>query len=116
MSEATTQHQFFLTPKAAEQVKAQLNKRGTPDAYLRLGLKGSGYSGYQYAIQFEDNSPREHDIVLVVEGVSVVIDKKSIVYLNGATLDWQQTLMYQGFKFVNKLETNSCGCGASVSF
>ena len=110
------QYTFSITPKAAEQIKKQLEKRGTPDGYLRLGIRGSGCNGYQYAIQFEDSIPRAQDLTFVLEGISVMIDKKSIVYLNGATLDWEISLMRQGFKFINERERSSCGCGESVSF
>jgi iron-sulfur cluster assembly protein len=109
------QYSFSITPKAAEQVKKQLEKRGTPDGYLRIGLRGGLCSGFGYVIQFEDNEPREHDIIFSLEDISVLIDKKSIIYLNGATLDWEQSLMRQGFSFRNPNSASQCGCGESFS-
>lgn len=105
-----------LTAQAAEQVKEQLKNRNTPDAYLRLGIRGGGCSGFSYVLKFEDSEPKEgRDLVFELEGVKVVVDKKSILYLNGTTLDWEKTLMHQGFKFKNPNEKSKCGCGHSFT-
>jgi len=108
-------YQISLTPVAAEKVKDQLSKRGTPEAYLRLGIKGGGCSGFSYVLQFEDAPPRAKDILFDVEGVHVIVDNKSILYLNGTTLDWKKSLMDSGFKFLNPNEKSSCGCGHSFT-
>jgi iron-sulfur cluster assembly protein len=113
--EAEKSYTISVSPKAAEQVKNQLIKRGTPEAYLRLGIKGGGCSGFSYVIQFEDSPPKEKDFLFEMEGVKVLVDKKSILYLNGSILDWEKTLMNQGFKFVNPNEKSSCGCGHSFT-
>ena len=105
-----------ITPKALEKIKEQLEKRKTPEAALRLGLKGSGCSGYLFVIQFEDEPAKENDHILEFDGVKIFIDKKSMIYLNGMTLDWEQTLMQQGFKFTSEKIDKSCGCGKSYSF
>lgn len=107
--------QVSVSETAAEQVKLQLQKRGTPDAYLRLGIKGGGCSGYSYVLQFEDNPPKERDKVFQCHGVNVVVDPKSLLLLNGCVLDWEKTLMKQGFKFNNPNEKSSCGCGHSFT-
>ena len=104
-----------LTPKAVEMAKKQLAKRGTPDAAIRLGLKGGGCSGFSYVIEFSDDPPRERDRVFEFDGIKVFVDPKSLIYLAGTVLDWEQTLMYQGFKFVNPNESTKCGCGHSFS-
>jgi iron-sulfur cluster assembly protein len=104
-----------LTPKAVEMAKKQLAKRGTPDAAIRLGLRGGGCSGFSYVIEFSDDPPRERDRVFEFDGVRVYVDPKSLIYLAGTVLDWEQTLMYQGFKFKNPHEATSCGCGHSFS-
>lgn len=109
------QYNISISPKAAEQVKSQLMKRGTPDSYLRLGVKGAGCSGYSYVIQFEDEPPREKDFLFEIEGIKILVDKKSVLYLNGSTLDWEKTLMRNGFKFVNPNEKSTCGCGSSFT-
>jgi iron-sulfur cluster assembly protein len=106
---------IIISNVAAEQIKNQLLKRGTPDSYLRLGVKGGGCSGFSYALLFEDDPPKDKDIVFKLEGIQVIIDRKSMIYLNGCTLDWEKTLMNQGFKFINPNETSKCGCGTSFS-
>lgn len=108
-------YQVIVSPAAAEQVKLQLQKRGTPDSCLRLGIKGGGCSGFSYVIQFEDDPPKDRDTVFEEHGVKIVVDKKSLVYLNGCTFDWEKTLLKQGFKFVNPNEKSTCGCGHSFT-
>jgi iron-sulfur cluster assembly protein len=104
-----------VSPKAAEAIRKQLEKRGTPEASLRLGIRGGGCSGFNYVIEFHDGEPHSRDRVFVYDGVRVVVDKKSLLYLAGTTLDWEQTLMRQGFKFLNPNEKSSCGCGHSFT-
>ena len=104
-----------LSPKAVEMAKKQLAKRGTPDAAIRLGLRGGGCSGFSYVIEFSDDPPRERDRVFEFDGLRVFVDPKSLIYLAGTVLDWEQTLMYQGFKFKNPQEKQSCGCGHSFA-
>jgi iron-sulfur cluster assembly protein len=109
-----------VSPKAVEGVRTALAKRGTPDAALRIGVKGGGCSGFSYVIEFSDDPPRSGDTVLEFpeEGQSTVrvfCDKKSILYLGGSVLDYEKTLMYQGFKFRNPQEASKCGCGHSFT-
>jgi len=109
-----------VSPKAVEAIRASLAKRGTPAAALRVGIKGGGCSGFSYVIEFSDDPPRAGDTVLEFseEGkaaVRVFCDKKSIVYLGGSILDYEKTLMYQGFKFKNPQEASRCGCGHSFT-
>lgn len=104
-----------VTPKAVEAIRRQIQKRGFPDTSLRLGIKGGGCSGFSYVIEFHDGPPRTRDRVFEFGDVKVVVDPKSLVYLNGAVLDWEQTLMRQGFKFLNPQEKSNCGCGHSFT-
>ncbi len=104
-----------ITPKAAEAARKQLQKRGTPDGMIRLGIRGAGCSGFTYVIEFEDKEPRDRDRVFEQDGVKFVVDKKSLLYLAGTILEWEQKLMSQGFKFVNPNEKSSCGCGHSFN-
>lgn len=104
-----------MTPKAIEAARAALAKRGTPEGAVRVGIKGGGCSGYSYVIEFDDNPPRERDRVFEFEGVKVFVDKKSLIYLAGSVLDFEKTLMKQGFKFVNPNEATRCGCGTSFT-
>jgi iron-sulfur cluster assembly protein len=109
-----------VTPKAVEAILRQMKKRGTMDASLRLGIRGGGCSGFSYVIEFHDGPPNVRDRVFdykAADGtpVRVVVDPKSLVYLAGTELEWEQTLMRQGFKFNNPQEKTSCGCGHSFT-
>ena len=101
-----------LTKKAIEMAKSALVKRGTPSASLRLGVRGGGCSGVSYAIEFSDKV-RDRDHKFDFEGLQVVVDPKSLVYLRGSVLDYEVKLMQHGFRFVNPNEKSSCGCGES---
>lgn len=105
----------FISDKAVVFAREKLAQRGTPDASVRLGIKGGGCSGFSYVIQFEDEPPRERDSVFEAGGIRFFVDKKSLVYLAGSTLDYEKTLMFQGFKFRNPNEAASCGCGHSFT-
>ncbi|HEX4515744.1 MAG TPA: iron-sulfur cluster assembly accessory protein [Polyangiaceae bacterium] len=120
VTETTKTPAMTVTPRAVEVIKKQIQKRGIANAALRLGIRGGGCSGFSYVIEFHDGEPRPKDNVydyVAEDGtpVRVVVDKKSLVFLNGTTLDWEQTLMQQGFKFVNPNEKTSCGCGHSFT-
>ena len=106
---------IVISDGAAEFARKRLEKRGTPDAAVRLGVKGGSCSGYSYVIQYEDKAPREHDYVYEKNGIRFVVDKKSFLFLAGSTLEYENTLMFQGFKFVNPQETQKCGCGHSFN-
>jgi iron-sulfur cluster assembly protein len=109
-----------VSPKAVEAIAAALKKRDTPNAALRVGIRGGGCSGFSYVMEFSDDAPRSGDRVyeLTAESgatVRVFCDKKSIIYLGGSVLDYEKTLMYQGFKFKNPQEATRCGCGHSFT-
>lgn len=104
-----------LTPIAVEYIKKKLAARQTPDAILRLGIRGGQCSGYSYVIQYEDNAPQEKDLIFEFDGLKVVVDKKSIIYLNGSVLDYEKSLMQEGLKFTNPNVASGCGCGSSFS-
>jgi len=109
-----------VSPQAVEAIRAQLKKRGTPEGAIRIGIKGGGCSGFSYVIEFEDNPPRTGDLLLEFaeadqRTVRVFCDKKSIIYLGGSVLDWEKTMMFQGFKFKNPQEATRCGCGHSFT-
>jgi len=104
-----------LTAIAVQQAKQQLEKRGTPNAALRLGVKGSGCSGFSYHLQFDDDPAKEKDISFNFDGLIILIDKRSLLMLNGLVLDWEQSLIKKGFKFINPNEKSKCGCGNSFN-
>lgn len=107
-----------VTPGAIDAMRKHLEKRG--GGAIRVGIRGGGCSGYSYAIEFEDGEPRTGDLVLEFgeagkSTVRVFCDKKSIIYLGGSVLDWEKTMMFQGFKFKNPQEATRCGCGHSFT-
>ena len=107
-----------VSPRAVEAIKKQIQKRNVPGTSLRVGIRGGGCSGFSYVIEFHDGAPRARDRVydyVAEDGtpVRVVVDPKSLVYLNGTVLEWEQKLLQQGFKFLNPQEKASCGCGHS---
>ena len=105
-----------VTPSAVKRIRVILAKEGisAEEGGLRLGVKGGGCSGLSYAIAF-DAHPRARDRIFTFDGVRVFVDPKSFVYLNGMTLDYEETLMRQAFNFINPHSTKSCGCGSSFS-
>jgi iron-sulfur cluster assembly protein len=106
-----------LTPRAIVRVRSAMAKEGISPAEggLRLGILGGGCSGLSYSIRF-DTQPRERDRVFTYDGdVRVFIDPKSFIYLNGMVLDYEETLMRQGFNFINPNSKKSCGCGSSFT-
>ncbi len=111
----SSKRHMSIAPAAAVFARQKLAQRGTPDAAVRLGIKGGGCSGFSYVIQFDDEPPRERDTVYEVDGIKFYVDKKSLVYLAGSMLDYEKTLMFQGFKFRNPNEATSCGCGHSFT-
>lgn len=108
-------YNICLSEAAITEIKKQLVQRETPNSSFRIGLKSGGCSGFAYHIQFEDDKPKEKDFVFNFNGLQVIVDKKSIIYLNGSELDWESSLMRKGFKFKNPNEKSSCGCGNSFS-
>jgi len=105
-----------VTERAIKRIRAAMAKEGVSpeEGGLRLGVMGGGCSGLSYSIKF-DSHPRERDRIYNFDGVRVFVDPKSFLYLHGMTLDYEETLMRQGFNFVNPNSTRSCGCGSSFS-
>jgi iron-sulfur cluster assembly protein len=105
-----------VTDRAVKRIKIAIAKEGISpeEGGLRLGVLGGGCSGLSYSIKF-DTRPRERDRVFEFDGVRLFVDPKSFIYLHGMTLDYEETLMRQGFNFINPNSTRSCGCGSSFS-
>ena len=105
-----------LTERAIKRVRVAMAKEGVSpeEGGLRLGVMGGGCSGLSYSIKF-DTQPRERDRIYDFDGVRVFVDPKSFLYLHGMTLDYEETLMRQGFNFINPNSSRSCGCGSSFS-
>jgi iron-sulfur cluster assembly protein len=117
-----------VTLRALKRIRVAMAKEGiTPEAGgLRLGITGGGCSGLSYNIKF-DTQPRERDRVYAftqthldptlteAPPIRIFVDPKSFIYLHGMILDYEETLMRQGFNFINPHSTKSCGCGSSFS-
>jgi iron-sulfur cluster assembly protein len=108
--------EVHVTENAVQYIRKAMAKEGlSPEnAGLRMGITGGGCSGLSYSIRF-DKEPRENDRVYEFSGLRVFVDPKSLVYLNGVTLDYEETLIRQGFNFINPNSKRSCGCGSSFS-
>ena len=102
-----------VTPKAVQKIREAFAKEGVEGA-LRLGVLGGGCSGLSYQFKF-DTKHRPTDNVFEFDGVRVVVDPKSLLYLKGMTLDWKDSLIQSGFVFENPNAKKSCGCGTSFT-
>jgi iron-sulfur cluster assembly protein len=103
-----------LTENAVKQVKTLMQTQNLENVYLRMGVKGGGCSGLSYSLEF-DNETGPRDKKFDIEGIQVVCDAKSYLYLNGTTLDYVTQGLTGGFTFVNPQAKSSCGCGTSFS-
>lgn len=103
-----------LSEVAAERVKSFLSKRGKGIG-VRLGVRTSGCSGMAYVIEFVDAVNEGEDEVFNCHGVSIIVDKKSLVYLDGTQIDYTKEGLNEGFKFTNPNEADRCGCGESFT-
>ena len=104
-----------LTESAARQVKQLKDAQNLgKNVFLRMGVKGGGCSGMSYLLEF-DSEMGPHDREFEIDGIKVVVDKKSYLYLTGTTLDYVQQGLTGGFTFVNPAAKSTCGCGTSFS-
>ena len=104
-----------ITERAAQEVKRILEEQNLPDqTALRVGVKGGGCSGFSYTLGFDDHVG-ETDQIVEHDGVRVVCDPKSFLYLNGTEIDFEDNLMGRGFKFGNPNASKTCGCGESFT-
>jgi iron-sulfur cluster assembly accessory protein len=101
-----------VTPAAVDVIRNLLVQRNIPGYALRVFVSGGGCSGLQYGMAFEEK-PRDFDAVVDVDNVRLVIDPTSLMYLQGATIDFVDSLMGGGFRIENPNAVSSCGCGHS---
>jgi iron-sulfur cluster assembly protein len=99
---------------AVARLKKLLEERGTPEAGLRVAVKGGGCSGLQYVMEWAEQ-PRERDKVFERDGVRMFVDPKSYLYLMGTQLVYEETLMASGFRLDNPNVKSACGCGESFT-
>ena len=102
-----------VTPKAVSKIREAFQREGV-NGGLRLGVLGGGCSGLSYQFKF-DVKPRPTDQVLNFDDVKVFIDPKSLVYLDGLTLDYRESLIQSGFVIDNPNAQKTCSCGTSFS-
>src|SRR5688500_18353942 len=110
--DTTTQSGVILTDTAAAQVRSLLEQEGRDDLQLRIAVQPGGCSGLRYQLFFDERT-LDGDVVADFDGVSVVEDRMSVPYLNGATIDFVDSIEKQGFTIDNPNAGGSCACGDS---
>jgi iron-sulfur cluster assembly protein len=105
-----------VTERALARIRSAMAKENVSPEQggLRVGVQGGGCSGLSYNIRF-DTQPRERDRVYEFSDVRIFVDPKSFIYLHGMVLDYEESLMKQGFNFINPNSSKACGCGSSFS-
>ena len=104
-----------FSTSALQEVKRLMSQEQKPNLALRLAVKGGGCSGFSYQMGLGEAAPKAYDSVLEQDGVKILIDAKSQLYLDGTTIEFKTGLMGGGFEFQNPLAKKSCGCGHSFS-
>ncbi len=102
-----------MTERAAQHVQDYMSKRGKGFG-VRLGVRTTGCSGLAYKLEFADSANPE-DQLFESNGVKVLVDPKSLVYIDGTELDFVREGLNEGFKFINPNEKDKCGCGESFN-
>jgi len=112
--ETVKQAPLTLTPQAIAKVREIMATQDPLPAGLRIGVQGGGCSGFQYSMAFETQAGMM-DKVFSFEDLKVFVDATSLMYLNGCTVDFVETVEAAGFKFDNPNVKSTCGCGSSFS-
>lgn len=107
-------HGVVLTDQAAAKVKSLIDQEGRDDLRLRVAVQPGGCSGLIYQLFFDERL-MEDDLVVEFDGVELIVDKMSTPYLDGATVDFEDTIQKQGFTIDNPNAQGSCACGDSFS-
>ena len=106
-----------LSAIAANEIKKIIKDQGLPEAAtrLRVGVKGGGCSGFSYMLDLTEEPAAESDEEIECQGVKILVDQKSMLYLSGVEIDFKDEVMGRGFVFKNPNATSTCGCGSSFS-
>ena len=112
LAEQTQTETISITDSAVETVRNLLVQKNVPDHGLRVFVAGGGCSGMQYGMALEAE-PRPYDHIIERDGVKIFIDPTSMMYLNSATIDYEDSIMGGGFKIDNPNAASTCGCGTS---
>jgi iron-sulfur cluster assembly protein len=106
----------LFTEKAASEIKRVMqDQKCEPNTFVRIRLAGGGCSGFQYGFGLDTNFDEKTDTKAESHGVTVVVDRKSDLFLDGTTVDYYDGLEKRGFTFENPNATKTCGCGSSFS-
>lgn len=104
-----------VTDKARERIIELRDEEGrSQNHHIRVSVKGGGCSGLMYDLDF-DNEQRDSDEIFEDKGIKIMVDKKSLLYLLGTTLDFSDGLNGKGFQFINPNASRTCGCGESFA-
>ena len=105
-----------MTEAAVKRVRVLCKKRQTPDAVLRVGVRGGGCSGRSYYMDFVEEAEEKDKLFEFGEpAITLAVDRKSYLFLNGTEIDFEQTMMKSGFQFNNPIAGRSCSCGESFT-
>jgi|SRR4051812_46538377 len=105
-----------VTEKAAGEVKRIIQEQGIQErVYLRLRVVGGGCSGFQHKLDLDPTTNDKLDEILEFHGVPVAVDRRSLMYLENATVDFHDDLNRRGFSITNPSAKSTCGCGSSFS-
>ena len=107
-------NQIALTERAARKILQLAERDEKSGQFLRVGIQGGGCSGLSYTFQFTP-APETRDVVFAAYGAKVCVDPKSLLFLGGSVLEWQESLMKSGFVLKNPHEVKSCSCGESFT-
>ncbi len=115
-TETNATHGLLLSETAAKEIRhiIQDQELDAEKVRLRVGVKGGGCSGFSYVLDLTETQ-KETDECFEQHGVKIICDPKSLLYLNGTTIDFKDEIMGRGFVFQNPNATSSCGCGSSFS-
>jgi iron-sulfur cluster assembly protein len=106
-----------LTELAATKIKEIIKEQSLPEGVtkLRVAVKGGGCSGFSYMLDLTEETRGDSDEEIDSQGIKILVDNKSLLYLNGTEIDFRDEVMASGFVFKNPNATSSCGCGSSFS-
>jgi iron-sulfur cluster assembly protein len=104
-----------LSEGAVREIKRIIEEQKLDPVYVRVGVKGGGCSGFQYAFNLDEVYNEDKDVIEEQDGLKMVIDKRSMLYLSGTTVNFHEGLDKRGFVFDNPQATTKCGCGSSFN-
>ena len=110
-----TQLAIQITDAAAKHIQKLMTKQGITQGGLRVGVKGGGCSGLSYTFSWEQESRTGDEVIEGPGDTKIFVDKKSLIYLAGTTLEYDSALMGKGLHFINPNAKGSCGCGSSFT-